>query len=192
MASAKCPQIPARPSEEDRKGMGLCGITFVQRGKAQVTYIDPQEPSSSTLRVLVWRALKGASIKGLITLLKDTDVVVRTIAARELQLRGGPAVWRLCLDLCKSRQVGDRVLGLFILAQLGSPKLPYRQESLQLIKSMLPRERSLSVVEQAFYAIGHLRKGKPISDHELESYVSRCNVRRGSALAEAKKFALHA
>jgi hypothetical protein len=140
--------------------------------------------------MLIWRSLKSATIKGLIGLLNDPELMVRTIAARELQLRGGVGVWKLCRSLIGSRKKSDRVVGLFILGQLGTPKLPYQAESFALIHSVLQRDASGPVVEQALYSIGHLRKGQPIPDYELARVVKNIKTLPGSALAQAKAFAL--
>jgi hypothetical protein len=160
------------------------------RKSSRKIYVDPQDLSSSTSRLLIWQALKSYSTKSLIAMLTDPELIVRTAVSRELQLRGGKVVWRLCKDLCHSKKVEDRVSGLFILGQLGTPELPYRKHSLSLIQALLRREHSLPVVEQAFYAIGHLRKGEPLEDESLEELVRKRKTFKRSALAEAKAFAL--
>ena len=108
-------------------------------------YIDSQDLSSSTTRLLIWQALKTYGIRPLIGLLNDPEIVVRTAVARELQLRGGQIVWRICNAMCHSRVVSDRILALFILGQLGTPRLPYQKKSLELIDFVLHRERISAV-----------------------------------------------
>jgi hypothetical protein len=160
------------------------------RKNSRKPYIDRRDLSSSTSRLLIWQALKKYRVNALVPMLQDPELVVRTAVARELQLRGGAAVWALVKKLCKRRNVSDRVIGLFILGQLGTPRLPYQRESLALIDSMLRYERSPDVVEQALYATGHLRKGKPLGEHRLAQRIRDVRARRGSSLSEAKAFAL--
>jgi hypothetical protein len=153
-------------------------------------YLDYEDGSSSTSRLLIWQALKEYSTKALLPLLNDKEAIVRTAVAREFQVRGGSAVWRLAKGLSNSRRKHDRVMGLFILSQLGTPSLPYQQQSFDLIDSLLRRERSSEVIEEALYAIGHLRKGQPIRHEQLVKRIVNISARRGSALSNAKAFAL--
>jgi HEAT repeat protein len=153
-------------------------------------YLDQGDASSSTARLLIWQALRAYPFKGLRRLLHDNDVIVRTAAARELQLRGGSRVWRLTRALCKSASTADRVIGLFIIGQLGTPNLPYQKASFQLIYELLRRTRSPVITENALYAIGHLRKGAPVAHKELQAWIKKLNVRENAHLREARKFAL--
>jgi hypothetical protein len=124
-------------------------------------------------------------------MLHDKEAVVRTSVARELHIRGGRAVWRLATGLCKSKKPSDRVIGVFIISQLGTPRLPYQRESLELIDSLLDRERSPEVIEESLYAIGHLRKGEPLRNEKLLLRVKSIKAKKGSSLAAAKAFAMH-
>jgi HEAT repeat protein len=123
-------------------------------------------------------------------MLQDQEPVVRTSVARELQMRGGAAVWRIAKDLCKSKKTQDRVIGIFLISQLGTPRLPYQQESLDLINSLLSHERSSEVIEECLYAIGHLRKGKPLGNENLVQRIKGMKARPGSSLSAAKAFAV--
>lgn len=153
-------------------------------------YLDYEDPSNSTSRLLIWQALRKYPTKALFPMLQDKEPVVRTSVARELQMRGGGAVWRFAKDLCKSKKTHDRVIGIFIISQLGTPRLPYQQESLDLIDSLLSRERSSEVVKECLYAIGHLRKGKPLNNEKLAQRIKKMKLSDHSGLSAAKAFAM--
>lgn len=153
-------------------------------------YIDPKDLSSSTSRLLVWQALRKYSTKALIPLLRDQEIEVRTSAARQLHMRGGPVAWAAARELCASKTMRDKIVGLFLLSQLGTPRLPYKMEALDLIAAMLGRRQTMLVVEQALYSVGHLRQGKPLKHEELAKWITNLRVVPGSSLAEAKRFAL--
>ena len=54
--------------------------------------ISDADASTSTLHLLVWQALQTYTVEALLPLLDDNDSIVRTAAARELQLRGSKQV----------------------------------------------------------------------------------------------------
>jgi|HubBroStandDraft_1064217.scaffolds.fasta_scaffold107366_1 hypothetical protein len=153
-------------------------------------YIDPKDLSESTSRLLIWQALNSYSLAGLVKLLEDPEVEVRTSAARQMHIRGGTVAWNAARKLCLSRRPRDKVMGLFILGQLGTPRLPYKQETLDLIHSMLSRRQPEIVMEQALYTVGHLRQGRPLEHPNLYRKIVDLRVARGSALGDAKAFAL--
>lgn len=154
------------------------------------SFVDQKDLSASTSRLLMWQAARAYSVKALTPLLRDPEIEVRTTAARELQIRGGPAAWAAAKKLCTSNNVCHRVMGLFVLGQLGTPRLPYREKTFALIDSLLRRPQHAAVVEQALYSVGHLRKGKPLTHAGLLQRIDSLRVRRHSKLALAKAFAL--
>jgi hypothetical protein len=164
----------------------------VRRSKADAldAYIDPKDLSASTSRLLIWPALKTYSVKALIPMLSDPEIEVSTTAARLLQVRGDRAVWGLARKLCDAESIRERVIGLFILGQLGTPRLPYKSQTLDLIASLLSHRQPTIIVEQALYSIGHLRQGQPLEHDALLKRITTLKVRKGSDLATAKAFAL--
>lgn len=159
-------------------------------GGALDAYIDPKDLSASTSRLLIWQALRGYNVKALIKMLGEPEIEVRTSAARQLHTRGGKAAWAAARKLCLSRRPRDRIMGLFVLGQLGTPRLPYKQETLALIDSLLRRRQPALVIEQALYSVGHLRQGRPLEHGGLLKRIMGLKVRRGSDLAKARAFAL--
>lgn len=164
----------------------------MRRSKASAldAYIDQTDLSASTSRLLMWQALKKYSLKALIALLDDPEVHVRTIAARELQIRGGSTVWRTGRRLCASRARHDKIMGLFVLGQLGTPQLPYQEKSLNLIEEIFKQGQSSFVTEQALYSVGHLRKGRPLKNLKLLQRIKDLKVGGNPSVAAAKAFAL--
>lgn len=119
--------------------------------------IDDFDDKYSTLRMLVATALRNPSwtIDGLINLLKEEDVIVRTAAARELQIRGGEPVFKKILPFVSSKQACHREIAAFVLGQLGTPMMDYKNESLPiLVKLALDEDEDVRAASAA--AFGHL------------------------------------
>src|SRR5207253_4290551 len=93
------------------------------KGDALDAYVDPNDLSASTSRLLIWQALRTYSVQALIPMLRDPEIEVRTTVARELQVRGGSTVWAAARKLCQTRSARDKIMGLFVLGQLGTPRL---------------------------------------------------------------------
>lgn len=127
--------------------------------------IDELDGSSSTLRLLASQALKSWTVAGLLNLLLEDDVIVRTSAARELQLRGGEEAFnRLTQHLCDVRDE-VREIAAFTLGQLGTPEFPFRTRSLLLLLP-LANDQAACVRACAAAAIGHLCYDSMSSDAE--------------------------
>jgi hypothetical protein len=160
------------------------------KGDPLDAYIDRKDLSVSTSRLLIWQALRTYSIRALVPMLTDPEITVRTTAARELQVRGGPIVWAAARKLCESKSVRDKITGLFVLGQLGTPHLPYKQKTLALIDALLCHRQPTVVDEQALYSVGHLRQGQPLKLRTLAKRIGALKVQRGTDLAAARAFAL--
>ncbi|WP_298214582.1 HEAT repeat domain-containing protein [Acidovorax sp.] len=109
----------------------------------------------SALEGLIWQALQLYSIENLQQFVLDPDERVRFAAARHLQLHGGDFAYELALSLIGSADVSVRVVGIFILGQLGAPLLPYSEQSWPILVDLL-REKSLKIRREAIVALGHL------------------------------------
>lgn len=117
--------------------------------------IDDFDPSSSTLRMLVSEALKNWKIEGLLKLIEEDDVLVKTAAARELQLRGGKLVFEKIKAYSGSDLAQLREISAFILGQLEIPLLPYKNDSLPILLQ-LASDINADVRCAAAAAFGHL------------------------------------
>jgi HEAT repeat protein len=125
--------------------------------------IDDIDLSDSTLRYILWEALKLYSTEDLCKLTKDDDYIVRTAAAKQLQLRPSPKVFDFSIELCNSDFESDKEIGAFILGQLGTPELPFKKESLIALKRLL-NDQSVDVRSAAIAACGHLGNTGIIKD----------------------------
>jgi hypothetical protein len=113
------------------------------------------DDSMSTTAMLVQQALCQWPVDGLLRLLRENDVIVRTAAARELQLRGGEEVFKEMQKFVESKSSRNREIGAFILGQLGTPVLPYAEKSLSILSCLLSDTDS-EVRATAASACGHL------------------------------------
>jgi len=117
--------------------------------------IDDIDASSSTLRLLVSQALKSWNIGAVLKLLFDDDCIVRTSAARELQVRGGSEVFSQVKMLVNDSRAYVREICAFTLGQLGTPDMPYKNKSFPLLLTLL-EDKDVEVKAAAAAALGHL------------------------------------
>lgn len=92
--------------------------------------IDDIDISSSTLRLLASQELKRWDNKAVFRLLSDKDPAVRTLAGRELQVRGGKEIFDYVRALSDSNVVDEREICAFVLGQFGTPNYPFKEASL--------------------------------------------------------------
>jgi len=111
--------------------------------------------SESTLREILWQALKAYSTESLLNLVCDEDPIVRACAAKQLHFRPEDKVFKFAERLCFSTIAFEREIAAFILGQLGTPIFPYREASLNLLIDLASDEID-EVVVAALVAIGHL------------------------------------
>lgn len=114
------------------------------------------DKQNSSLRMLVSQALRSYPTIHLHPFLEDKNVVVRTAAARELQMRGEASSFEYAISLLSDKRAYMREIGVFILGQLGTPGYPYKNDSTQLIAERLISDRSRAVRAAAAAALGHL------------------------------------
>ena len=80
-------------------------------------------------------------------------------------LHGAPSreVWEGAVRLCGSRDPSDRRLGADVLGQLGTPRMPFRDESIAVLRPMLG-DPDPAVVRCAAVALGHLSAREALDD----------------------------
>ena len=125
--------------------------------------IDDANLQDSTLRLLVYQALKQYSTEALLPMLSDSDVIVKSAVARELQRRGGDDVFNTALALAQNVRHESREIAAFVLGQLGTPELPYRDRSIPVLKRLLS-DNYYEVRSTAVSALGHLAASEVIDD----------------------------
>lgn len=99
--------------------------------------IDPFDATHDELRLLVAKALKASDENALRDYLRLPDALLRTAAARELQVRGSEETFIDAIALTKHARHDMREIGAFLLGQLGTPRCPYAQSSLPELLKLL-------------------------------------------------------
>jgi len=82
-----------------------------------------------------------------------------------LVLHGQPSreAFEGAVRLCQSGDLRDRCLGADVLGQLGTPLMPFRAESVAVLRPML-RDSEACVVRCAVVALGHLQTPDAVAD----------------------------
>jgi HEAT repeat protein len=92
----------------------------------------------------------------LYALLYESNPVIRTFAARELQIRNDLGTYEKSVEMSKDKRVYVREMAAFVLGQLGAPSYPYKRKSVPVLIE-LASDRSSSVRATAVSALGHLK-----------------------------------
>jgi HEAT repeat protein len=104
--------------------------------------IDPVDSSSSTLRLLASRELARWPLGAVYNLLFDEDEAVRTLAARQMHLRGDKTIFEKVVALASATDVRYRALCAFVLGQLGAPHAPFKEASIPILLQLISDERA--------------------------------------------------
>jgi len=114
------------------------------------------DKAGTSLRMLISQALEKYPSKSLLAFLDDSNVVVRTAAARQLQVRGEVQTLEHAMRLAKSKKRREREIAAFILGQLGTPKLPFKARSVPTLIELCA-DGAHEVRAAALAALGHLQ-----------------------------------
>ncbi len=141
--------------------------------------IDDKDLSDSTLRFILWKALERYSTRDLLNFLYDHDPIVRTSAAKQLQLRGTPEIFRKVKLLCHHKTDTVREIAAFVLGQLGTPQFPFKKQSVSVLIKLLKKDSSHEVRAAAAAALGHLGSNEAMesllqSVHDKHDQVRTC------------------
>lgn len=109
-----------------------------------------------SLRTLVYQALEKYSTSSLLPLLRDRNAIVRTAAARQLQMRPDHKIFYHGVELASSKKRSDREVAAFLLGQLGTPHQPFRAESIPVLEKLCS-DHAYEVRLAAVAALGHLK-----------------------------------
>lgn len=74
---------------------------------------------------------------------------------RELRTRANVKVFNTCVKLTKSTEAKERIIGIDILAQLGSSPRPFFKEANKIFFDVLRNEKNPKALASVLYAIGH-------------------------------------
>lgn len=116
--------------------------------------IDDKDLSESTLRLLASQALKKWPDKAVINILTDDDYVVRTLAARELHMRRDNEIFAKIVELSHSEKPEVREICAFVLGQLGTPDMPFKEQAVPDLLRLLT-DNNVDVRAASAAAIGH-------------------------------------
>jgi HEAT repeat protein len=94
--------------------------------------------------------------------LKEPDEEKAWEAVGALQLRGTQEVFDAARDLCASDDAARRALGADILGELGTPDMPFREESVGILLGLLAAEQDPSVLHSIAVALGQLHDPRGI------------------------------
>lgn len=102
---------------------------------------------------------------------------------RELHSRCNEYVFTKSYQLTQSNSKKEKIIGVDILAQLGSAKRPFEKETLQLFFDLLAKETDSEVIMSVLFGIGH-NNYQTLDDTQIEILAtfkshSDKNVRQG-------------
>lgn len=101
-------------------------------------------------------------------------------------MKGGEAEFALAVNMLPSKRALDREMGAFILGQLGTPKLPFREPSIPALQELLLRDPAANVRASAAASLGHLRASGAIDTLVAASTDADPDVRACIASALAR------
>lgn len=114
---------------------------------------------NSHISMVLSRALKDYSVSDLFIMLSGREPILTPIICRKLQIIGGMEVFDKASKLSQEKRHEDREIAAFLLGQLGTPKRPFAEQSVSILKKLL-RDDYFEVRAMAASAIGHLWLGE--------------------------------
>jgi HEAT repeat protein len=81
--------------------------------------LDGEDPTDGMLRRILWSAFTTLSEDKLFECALDEDRILRTAAARQIQLRASDACFNFAMSLVNSHRFDHREISAFILGQIG-------------------------------------------------------------------------
>lgn len=141
------------------------------------------DKDGESLRLLVAQALRAYPTQSLHPFLEDKSVLVRSAAAREVQIRGEPISFEVANALIEDKRAYVREVAVFILGQLGTPNFPYREKSIPIISDRLALDKSAAVRAAAAAALGHLNAHESLDALVVAASDSSAEVRACTAFA---------
>jgi HEAT repeat protein len=117
--------------------------------------IDNIEVTESQLRRVLMRLISNLPEKELFECVLDEDIILRTSAAQQIQIRGTNAGFEFAMSLVNSLRFENREIAAFILGQLGPPDCKYLKRSVEPLLKLLSdpyyEVRATAVYAFSFY-----------------------------------------
>ncbi|GGK98610.1 hypothetical protein Sme01_59780 [Sphaerisporangium melleum] len=163
-------------------------------GRSSTGATVPEGRPQSWIRNLRWvRADAGVapelaetSVRDLITMAlmdDDPDGPTRWKAVDALHARGDVETFTEARRLCASDARAERVLGVDILGELGTPERPFVDKTLSILRYLAASDDDVRVLHAVLIAFGHLRDRRALpSVIELSTHPD-ATVRYGAAYA---------
>lgn len=162
---------------------GVVGVQDIQKEAVSVSMA-----TGGSIDILVGQALENYSTEALLSLLVDRSYTVRSIAARKLKLRGERVSFEKAKELLKARAAYKREIAVNLLAQLGTPNFPYREETLPLLEAAW-NDKNVDVRAGVIDALGHLRAIELIDIMLEAAQDQNADIRASAAAAfDANRF----
>ena len=106
---------------------------------------------------LAWKGMELSDINELFDFLRDSDYRVRTLAAQAIQMKFATKdTFNRVLRMINSNNIINKEIGAYILGQLGTPKMPFAQDSLPELYKLLDNNEEDDVLVSAISSIGHI------------------------------------
>lgn len=141
------------------------------------------DKDGESLRLLVAQALREYPTQSLHPFLEDKNVLVRSAAAREVQIRGELISFEAAVSLAGDKRSHVREIAVFLLGQLGTPNFPFRERSIPIISDRLAFDKSAAVRAAAAAALGHLNAHESLDALAKAASDSSAEVRACTAFA---------
>ncbi|MFC4589093.1 HEAT repeat domain-containing protein [Sphaerisporangium corydalis] len=114
---------------------------------------------------------------------EDPDGTIRWKATAVLHTRGDLETFTEARRLCASDSAEERVLGVDILGELGSPQRPFIDKTLSVLRYLAASDDDIRVLHAVLIAFGHLRDPRALpSVIDLAAHENP-TVRYGAAYA---------
>jgi len=160
--------------EQKRRG----DVEALAMEKAEVT-----GEKKSSLEMLIWQAIQLYPVDALAQFLVDPDERVSFAAARRLQLHGGVLAYEMAKNMLDSKDMKEKILGVFILGQLDNPNFSFRKETVPIFLDLLRKTRSKKLRSEIIVALGHL--GDPQALPHILRFLGSKNEETRASVAAA-------
>ena len=147
--------------------------------------ISNEDAGSSPLNALLWKAIRDSPTQYLFALLYERNSLIRTFAARELQVRNDHGTFEKAVDISKDKRAYVREIAAFVLGQLGAPSYPCKRKSIPVLIALVS-DKSPSVRATAVAALGHLKAVKARAEIIDAAIDTSVQVRASAAFALGK------
>jgi HEAT repeat protein len=156
--------------------------------------LDNIDATESRLRYWLTRYMQTMSEQDLFDCVLDEDVILRTSAARQIQMRGTADGFEFAVSLASSSRFEHREASAFILGQLGAPECTYLERSLKYLYLLLVDQyyevRTTAVYAFSFYSMNIPQKIPEIVD-KLRSISDDISIPVKVAVAHTLGFIYH-